>query len=151
MNLQTKITIAAPDFSIDYNSKLMMLGSCFAENMGGKFSYYKFDVDVNPCGIIYNPLSVANVLRLIMEGKPFGKDDLRKVGEKWVSLYHHGAFSSTDPEECLRRINERLERATRELLFFRFIGNHLGDSVGVQAYGGKYDRVELSQDPFAGV
>ena len=90
MNLQTKITIAAPDFSIDYNSKLMMLGSCFAENMGGKFSYYKFDVDVNPCGIIYNPLSVANVLRLIMEGKPFGKDDLRKVGEKWVSLYHHG-------------------------------------------------------------
>lgn len=59
MNLQTKITIAAPDFSIDYNSKLMMLGSCFAENMGGKFSYYKFDVDVNPCGIIYNPLSVA--------------------------------------------------------------------------------------------
>lgn len=115
MNLQTKITIAAPDFSIDYNSKLMMLGSCFAENMGGKFSYYKFDVDVNPCGIIYNPLSVANVLRLIMEGKPFGKDDLRKVGEKWVSLYHHGAFSSTDPEECLRRINERLERATREL------------------------------------
>ena len=23
MNLQTKITIAAPDFSIDYNSKLM--------------------------------------------------------------------------------------------------------------------------------
>lgn len=55
MNLQTKITIAAPDFSIDYNSKLMMLGSCFAENMGGKFSYYKFDVDVNPCGIIYNP------------------------------------------------------------------------------------------------
>lgn len=58
---------------------------------------------------------MANVLRLIMEGKPFGKDDLRKVGEKWVSLYHHGAFSSTDPEECLRRINERLERATREL------------------------------------
>ena len=55
MNLQTKITIVAPDFSIDYNSKLMMLGSCFAENIGSKFSYYKFDVDVNPCGIIYNP------------------------------------------------------------------------------------------------
>ena len=71
MNLQTKITVAAPDFLIDYNSRLMMLGSCFAENMGSKFSYYKFDVDVNPCGIIYNPLSVANVLRLIVEGKRF--------------------------------------------------------------------------------
>ena len=115
MNLQTKITIVAPDFSIDYNSKLMMLGSCFAENIGSKFSYYKFDVDVNPCGIIYNPLSVANVLRLIMEGKRFEKNDLRKVGEKWVSLNHHGAFSSTDPDECLSRINGRLEKAAEEL------------------------------------
>ena len=92
-----------------------MLGSCFAENIGSKFSYYKFDVDVNPCGIIYNPLSVANVLRLIMEGKRFEKNDLRKVGEKWVSLYHHGAFSSTDPDECLSRINGRLEKAAEEL------------------------------------
>ena len=115
MNLQTKITVAAPDFLIDYNSRLMMLGSCFAENMGSKFSYYKFDVDVNPCGIIYNPLSVANVLRLIVEGKQFEKSDLRQVGGKWVSLYHHGAFSSTDPYECLRRINDRLTKATGEL------------------------------------
>ena len=115
MNLQTKITVAAPDFLIDYNSSLMMLGSCFAENMGSKFSYYKFDVDVNPCGIIYNPLSVANVLRLIVEGKQFEKSDLRQVGGKWVSLYHHGAFSSTDPDECLRRINDRLTKATGEL------------------------------------
>ena len=115
MNLQTKITVAAPDFLIDYNSRLMMLGSCFAENMGSKFSYYKFDVDVNPCGIIYNPLSVANVLRLIVEGKQFEKSDLRQVGGKWVSLYHHGAFSSTDPDECLRRIHDRLTKATGEL------------------------------------
>ena len=115
MNLQTKITVAAPDFSIDYNSRLMMLGSCFAENMGSKFSYYKFDVDVNPCGIIYNPLSVANVLRLPVEGKRFEKNDLREVGGKWVSLFHHGAFSSADPDECLHRINDRLTKATGEL------------------------------------
>lgn len=115
MNLQTKITVAAPDFLIDYNSRLMMLGSCFAENMGSKFSYYKFDVDVNPCGIIYNPLSVANVLRLLVEGKRFEKNDLREVGGKWVSLFHHGAFSSADPDECLHRINDRLTKATGEL------------------------------------
>lgn len=76
MNLQTKVSIDTPDFMIDYNSKLMMLGSCFAENMGGKFSYYKFGVDVNPCGIVYNPRSVANVLRLIVEGKEFKQEDL---------------------------------------------------------------------------
>lgn len=117
MNLQTKITIATPDFSIDYNSKLMMLGSCFAESMGSKFAYYKFDVDVNPCGIIYNPLSVANVLRLIVDGKRFEKEDLLENAGKWMSLYHHGAFSSCDPDECLHRINVRLEKASRELRY----------------------------------
>lgn len=115
MNLQTKVNIDTPDFMIDYNSKLMMLGSCFAENMGGKFSYYKFGVDVNPCGIVYNPRSVANVLRLIVEGKEFKQEDLMQVGDKWVSLYHHGSFSSTDAGECLDKINRRLELATREI------------------------------------
>lgn len=115
MNLQTKVNIDTPDFMIDYNSKLMMLGSCFAENMGGKFSYYKFGVDVNPCGIVYNPRSVANVLRLIVEGKEFKQEDLMQVGDKWVSLYHHGSFSSTDAGECLDKINRRLELATKEI------------------------------------
>ena len=32
-----------------------------------------------------------------------------------MSLYHHGAFSSTDPDECLSRINGRLEKAAEEL------------------------------------
>ena len=35
--------------------------------------------------------------------------------------------------------------------FFRFVGNYLGNSLGVQARAGKYDRVELSQDPCARV
>ena len=70
---------------------------------------------MNPCGIIYNPLSVANVLRLLVEGKRFEKNDLREVGGKWVSLFHHGAFSSADPDECLHRINDRLTKATGEL------------------------------------
>lgn len=157
MNLQTKVNIAAPDFTIDYNSKLMMLGSCFAENMGSKFSYYKFDVDVNPCGIVYNPRSVANVLRLIVEEKKFGKEDLMQVGEKWVSLYHHGSFSSTDPGESLEKINQRLERASGEiraadLLVITWgsawVYRHVGTDVVVsnchKIPSGDFDRYRLS-------
>lgn len=157
MNLQTKVNIAAPDFTIDYNSKLMMLGSCFAENMGSKFSYYKFDVDVNPCGIVYNPRSVANVLRLIVEEKKFGKEDLMQVGEKWVSLYHHGSFSSTDPGESLEKINQRLERASGEILSAdllvitwgsAWVYRHVGTDVVVsnchKIPSGDFDRYRLS-------
>ena len=115
MELQTKVDIPRPDFVIDYSTRMMMLGSCFTENIGEKFRYFKFDVDVNPCGIVYNPLSAANTLRLLLDGKTFTPEDLILVNGKWASLYHHGDFSSPDQAECLSRINDRLERARRQL------------------------------------
>lgn len=115
MNLQTKVNITPPDFLIDYRSKLMLLGSCFAENMGNKFTYYKFDVDVNPCGIVYNPRSVANVLRLMLDNKKFQESDLLRENGKWISLYHHGCFSDRELMTVLNRINGRLEEARENL------------------------------------
>jgi len=112
MNLQTKIDITPPDFTIDYTSKLLLLGSCFAENMGEKFAHYKFDVDINPCGIAYNPFSVANTLDFIIDNKQFGPEELLYVDDKWTSLFHHGSFSDQDQTTCLTKINTRLAKAS---------------------------------------
>lgn len=108
MKLQTKVDIEIPSFLVDYKSQLMLLGSCFAGNMGEKLQYFKFRADVNPCGIVYNPRSVANVLKLLLSGRLFTSDDLLQNDGKWVSLHHHGSFSSENREECLCKINERL-------------------------------------------
>lgn len=115
MELRTKVEARSPDFKIDYSTVLMMLGSCFTENIGEKFRYYKFNVDVNPCGIVYNPSSVANALRLLLEGKSFGEEDLLFANGLWHSLYHHGDFSSPDKETCLAAINARLREGRRRL------------------------------------
>lgn len=115
MELQTTVQIPAPVFNISHATRLLLLGSCFAENIGEKFRRYKFNADVNPCGIIYNPASVAGTLRLLLSGKRFTPDDLLPVGGQWVSLQHHGSFSSPDPDTCLHHINTRLDDARREL------------------------------------
>lgn len=115
MDLQTKVKIEESDFSLGYNSRIMMLGSCFVENIGKKLEYFRFRTDINPCGIVYNPLSVSNALKLLLERKRFEEFDLLQNDGKWVSLYHHGCFSAVDSLECLRRINERLERSAVEL------------------------------------
>lgn len=115
MELQTTVQIPAPDFTISHATRILLLGSCFAENIGEKFRRYKFNADVNPCGIIYNPASVAGTLQLLLSGKRFTPDDLLPVGGQWVSLQHHGSFSSPDPDTCLRHINARLDDARREL------------------------------------
>ena len=115
MELQTKVAIARPDFGIDYSTRLMMLGSCFTENIGEKFLYHKFDVEVNPCGIVYNPVSVANTLRLLLDGKEFAPQDLIFANGKWASLWHHGEFSSPDRSACLAAINSRMRQARMRL------------------------------------
>lgn len=115
MDLQTKIVIEKPDFRIGYDSHIMMLGSCFVENIGKRLEYFRFKTDVNPCGIVYNPVSVANVIKLLLDGRYFEGPDLLENNGKWVSLYHHGCFSATEREECLRNINERLEYSAAEL------------------------------------
>lgn len=115
MEWQTKIEIPQSDFHIGYASRILMLGSCFAENIGEKLTYFKFDADINPCGIVYNPLSAARVLELLLEAHPFTGDELMRHDGKWLSLLHHGSFSSSCRETCLRQINERLTQAAERL------------------------------------
>lgn len=111
MELQTIVKPALPEFSLDYATRMMLVGSCFTENMGEKLKYFRFPVEVNPCGIVYNPLSVAATLDLLIEERHFTVDDLLQNDGKWVSLSHHGSFSDSDAGQCLGKINSRIEEA----------------------------------------
>lgn len=109
--MQTVVDVERPPFRIGYDTRVMMLGSCFAENMGERLACFRFPVDVNPCGIVYNPLSVASVLGDLLEGRRFMEADLLRDNGRWVSLSHHGRFSASRAEECLGKINGRFGKA----------------------------------------
>lgn len=108
MNLQTVLKLEKPSFQIDYGMKTMMIGSCFVENIGAKLAYFKFQTVINPCGVVYNPISVAETLKFLLDRKPLNESELIQNNGKWVSLKHHGSFSSVSKEECLTGINRRL-------------------------------------------
>ncbi len=91
---------------IEYDSKVMFLGSCFATNIGEKFKSVRLNANVNPYGVIYNPISVANTLESIINKREFSEDDLNFKGEHWHSFYHHSTFSDRDKGKCLQKINE---------------------------------------------
>ncbi len=65
MNFRTIVNTKKSSDKIDYSSKIMFLGSCFTDNIGQKFKDYFFDVDINPFGTIYNPLSILNNLETL--------------------------------------------------------------------------------------
>jgi len=111
MDFRTIIKIPSYPFSISYSDKIMIIGSCFAENIGRKLSENKFDVVVNPFGVLYNPMSIKSALTDIITGKNFTEEDLFTNEGLYHSFSHHSRFSATKPEICLENINQSLENA----------------------------------------
>ncbi len=111
MEFRTAITLPPRHGYIDHRQHLLMLGSCFTENMGEWLRQRKFDVDINPMGTLYNPLSIAKAWERIVEGRAFTVDELFHDHGLWHSYAHHSRFSQADPTEALAEMNRRLSVA----------------------------------------
>ena len=114
MKFTTPINIKS-NRTIDHNSKIVMLGSCFAENIGKRLTDCGFNVVVNPMGILYNPKSIASALERLVSGKEFTDNELFYHNGLWASFMHHGAFSHANKDEALRMMNERLREGHAQL------------------------------------
>ena len=115
MDFQTKVELPAGLPPVSHAERILLMGSCFAENMGRLLAENKFRVDMNPFGILYNPLSVSTALVEILKGKVYQEKDLFLYKECWHSPMHHGLFSASSPEEVLEKINTRLSQAHRSV------------------------------------
>lgn len=105
---QTEVQLPCFEARVGYQRPFMMMGSCFATNVGERLVRLKLPVMVNPFGVIYNPLSVASSIRRLVDGLPLVADDLFEQGGLWNSYAHHSSFSATDRDECLARINQSM-------------------------------------------
>ncbi|WP_318347277.1 GSCFA domain-containing protein [Aquipluma nitroreducens] len=115
MRFFTEIQIPEFPDQMDYSKSMMFLGSCFSENIGQKLIDLKFDVDMNPFGILYNPESIANSLRILLEKRVFTEDDLFQDQGLWNSFYHHSRFSDVDRDSALEKINKRISSSNEFL------------------------------------
>ncbi len=76
MNFTTPIPLQKSNQPINYDSKIILLGSCFAENMGEKFIYFKFQTTVNPFGIIFNTVSIEKLIHRAVHKIEFTESDI---------------------------------------------------------------------------
>lgn len=115
MNLQTQVVIQKSKFDISHQSKILLMGSCFSENIGSKLKNSKFPVVINPFGILYNPISIYNALDRLLTNKLFAENDFVKYNESYHSLMHHGSFSKSDLSETVEHINKAFNLAANQL------------------------------------
>jgi hypothetical protein len=109
---QTNVEIPTSDLNITYQHRIMTLGSCFAENIGKKMQDVYFETDINPFGVLYNPVSIYNSIELLINKTQFTATDLFENRGLWQSFSHSSLFSDTTAEGCLNKINDRLTKAS---------------------------------------
>ena len=115
LKLQTPVEAGRSKVGVSLNDKIVILGSCFADNMGQKMVDLGFDVCLNPFGTLYNPVSVCNSVARLTSGIPFSKDECVQMGAGAglvCSFSHHTSFARRTEDEFLLVANASLKEAS---------------------------------------
>ena len=116
IKLQTPVAIPENRFKFSYNGGgIVLLGSCFADNIGQIMQNYGFRVCVNPFGTLYNPISIEDSVKRLQSGEHFTEKDCVPMGagaDRICSFSHHTSFSGKTGEEFLEKANSSLDKAS---------------------------------------
>lgn len=115
MKLQTRVAHSQEKSDISHRSSIVLLGSCFSENIGSKLLAYKFSVNVNPFGILYNPISISNAINRLLDNAEFEPTDFISHNELYHSFMHHGSFSRFSLDEAVENVNQKFRVASQQL------------------------------------
>lgn len=114
MKLTTPVEFPKAVVEISYGDRIMVLGSCFADNVGKRLKDRGFELCLNPFGTLYNPSSIERSIARLDSGEHFVESDCVQIGSgstKWGSFHHHTLMARETPEEFLANANESLDRA----------------------------------------
>ncbi len=115
IKLQTPVTDTPCKVGISYNDRILLLGSCFTDNIGNMLKNYGFDVCCNPFGTLYNPASILSSIKRLKSCTAFVGEDCMEIGagdSRTCSFYHHTSFARQTPELFLENANSALSEAS---------------------------------------
>ena len=105
MQFRSEFTPKPFTVKIKMTDKLLLVGSCFTEQIGKKLSAHKFNTIENPNGILFNPISIAKAIKSYTEETVLAENDLFYYNELWASREHHTRFSDPEKQQILLKIN----------------------------------------------
>jgi hypothetical protein len=115
MNFRTNIQLQKEENQIDYASKLLLIGSCFSENISKKLAYHKFDVASNPFGILFNPKAIETLIERSLNQKTYSEKDVFQLNERWHCFDAHSDLSASDKNELLQNLNNAIKSTNKRI------------------------------------
>ncbi|SHG44701.1 GSCFA domain-containing protein [Flagellimonas flava] len=130
MKLQTQIPLKKSKTPLTYQSKVVLLGSCFAENIASKLNYYQFQHKQNPFGILFQPLAIENLIsRAVKEQEYTHKESFEQDG-LWLCFDAHSEIHGGNGEALLQNLNSGLTETKKWLTEASHILITLGTAWG---------------------
>jgi hypothetical protein len=93
-----------PEFTIDHQSKILLVGSCFAENIGALLNDHKFSVMTNPNGILFNPVSIYNCLNSALTETNLDEKLVLEREGVFLSYFHHSSVSGKTKKGLINKV-----------------------------------------------
>lgn len=117
MDFRTTIKPLNDKGLINHIDTIVLMGSCFTDNIGTKLKNAFFNVDINPTGILYNPASISNAITNILTKRQYSADNIffSQSDNQYHSYDHHSDFSGKDISDILEKINTRQIEAYKHL------------------------------------
>ena len=109
--------------------KVLLLGSCFSDNIGGKMQGALINAMVNPMGTLYNPMSIACGVQRLIANQPVAGRDLFMQGGVWNSYDFHSRYSMPDKQATIDRMNQRIEQGHNALKVAQLLTITLGTAI----------------------
>lgn len=113
MQFRSEFTPKPFPVKIKLSDSLLLVGSCFTEQIGKKLAAHKFKTIENPNGILFNPVSIAKAIKSYTNEIIFKEDDLFYYNELWASRAHHTRFSHPEKLQTLQNINIEKKAASK--------------------------------------
>lgn len=129
MEFRTTVKTGENRSWLHHSDSVVLLGSCFSDNIGNKLHGAFINALVNPMGTLYNPMSIACGVKRLIDCNPVAGQDLFMQGGVWNSFDFHSRHSLPDKQATIDRMNQRIEQGHQALKQAQLLTITLGTAI----------------------
>lgn len=109
MRFRTEYAPTAAGFTLNPEKPVLLLGSCFADNITRRMRFCRWDAE-NPFGVLFNPLSIASILRISLCNNTPHKDIDDSIFEN-DGHFHSWLFDSKKSGTSRETVYSNIEKS----------------------------------------
>ena len=129
MEFRTTVKTGENRSWLHHSDSVVLMGSCFSDNIGGKLHGALINALVNPMGTLYNPMSISSAVQRLIECRPIAGQELFMQGGVWNSYDFHSRYSMPDKQATIDRMNQRIEQGHQALKDAQLLTITLGTAI----------------------